>query len=99
MEQEMTVTHTSGPWVWNENGQMVAGNIKDEFGDDRPNIIIETDSGFYGPRGADRSLIAGAPDMLAVLRRVLSAGGNGSFEMPEVLKLDIGTIIDRVTNP
>ncbi len=37
---------------------------------DRPEAIVQTDSGVYGPDGADRPLIAAAPDLLAALKEM-----------------------------
>ena len=54
--------HTPGPWVWNDDDQLVSLSKKSELGS--PERIVETDSGYYPPFGADRDLIAAAPLML-----------------------------------
>lgn len=66
--------HTPGPWAWNEKSQLVAVNVMDEceWSDDpSPVVIVETDGGFYPPKGADRSLIAAAPELLEALESAL----------------------------
>lgn len=58
---------TPGPWTWNDSDQLTAGSV----------LIVETDSGVYPPHGADRLLIAAAPELLAALqiaqRRMVNA--------------------------
>lgn len=65
--------HTAGPWVWNARGQLTAGTQLDSLGDEEDIVIVETDGGFYPPRGADRALLAAAPDLFAAVRFLLSA--------------------------
>jgi hypothetical protein len=55
--------HTPGPWVWRED-QLVPVSAEEPYYDP----IVETDSGVYGPRGADRTLIAAAPELLQALK-------------------------------
>lgn len=70
----MNNKHTPGPWEWNELDQLVATSVFDEnYGDEqRPVVIVETDSGFYPPRANDRPLIAAAPDLLEALLDMVS---------------------------
>lgn len=67
---------TPGPWAWNSEQQLVASEVLDmSIGEEfaQPTVIIETDSGFYPPRGADRDLLASAPDLLAALHEAHDA--------------------------
>lgn len=67
--------HTPGPWKWDHDELHQASLIdayyaareRNEY-ENHPQAIVETDSGYYGPFGADRDLIAAAPDMLAALK-------------------------------
>lgn len=76
-EAPVTTQHTKGPWYWNEKHQLVSATAKeydwpaDE--DNTPKRIVETDGGHYPPRGADRALIAAAPDLLAALLSIMNA--------------------------
>lgn len=80
-------THTKGPWMWTDEkgGSLVpakpynaylaaveAAQASGDYGDVHyvPEII-QTDSGVYGPYGADRSLIAAAPELYAAVKSVL----------------------------
>jgi len=75
----MQKTHTPGPWAWNEGElRSVESWIKIEQARESDLIdcsyeepIVETDGGYYGPREADRRLIAAAPLMLKALRGAL----------------------------
>ncbi len=70
--------HTPGPWEWDEDGNLYPSAPRaaykkaadEERWDDAEYVepIAQTDGGTYGPHGADKSLIAAAPDMLAALR-------------------------------
>lgn len=72
--------HTAGPWEWNHVDQLVAVNVMTPSFDDldtdederKPVVIIETDGGFYPPRGPDRLLLAAAPDLLVALQKVMA---------------------------
>ena len=72
--------HTPGPWKW--DGDTMYGALRPDskpgdqdvecsFDADDPIpqrvTIIETDSGVYPPREADRALIASAPALLSLL--------------------------------
>ena len=50
--------HTPGPWRWNDSDELEAADGA---------IVVETDSACYPPYGADRDLIAAAPELLAAL--------------------------------
>lgn len=68
----MSAAHTPGPWRWNEHHQLVSDGATeypgtDDWMDPEPKRIVETDGGHYPPHGADRALIAAAPDLLAAL--------------------------------
>lgn len=63
---------TPGPWVWNEQGELVSATAKeyepiDEWDKPKPKRVVVTDGGHYPPHGADRCLIASAPDMLFLI--------------------------------
>jgi len=70
---------TPGPWKWNEVDQM-CGPDDPDFHDP----IIETDSGVYGPRAADRALIAAArtavPALVEEVRRLTVKLGAASTQ-------------------
>jgi len=57
-------THTPGPWQWIEDTLYGPPN-KSGYGPDGREAIVETDSGYYPPKGLDRNLIAAAPDLFA----------------------------------
>lgn len=67
--------HTEGPWEWNGKDQLVATTVMTQpyFDDEKtePVVIIETDGGYYPPRGYDRLLLAAAPDLLTALNDLL----------------------------
>lgn len=81
---------TPGPWAWFD-GELHSAARYQRFLDWRdgpetpgkynegyigaPDPIVQTDSGAYGPRDADRALIAAAPDLLAACR----AAGDAIF--------------------
>lgn len=74
--QAPDIGHTPGPWFWNDRDQLVGELWEDWIGEGDPEdmqraVIVETDSGHYAPYGADRLLIAAAPDLLETLRLVL----------------------------
>lgn len=54
-------------WAWNDDlGQM-------EVADDSDHVILETDSGCYGPRGGEIPLIEQAPAMARLLLTIHTA--------------------------
>lgn len=78
-----TARHTPGPWMWTaDDGDLVpempytlylhklANGI--EIIDDFVEPIVRSERGFYGPYGADRDLIAAAPEMYEALKAVLA---------------------------
>jgi hypothetical protein len=79
-------THTPGPWIWVKDelfqeAEWLAYDAWLKSPDteekwvgrwrQRPTAIVETDGGYYGPHGADRPLIATAPDLVAALRAMI----------------------------
>jgi len=67
---------TPGPWVWVENEmwskpehdkKLASFETPEDYYHAEP--IIETDSGFYGPKGQDRDLIASAPELYEALQK------------------------------
>jgi hypothetical protein len=62
---------TPGPWVWIEDTLYGAPGSGGEYTPDNREPIVETDSGYYPPRGMDRTLIAAAPDLLAACKQAL----------------------------
>jgi hypothetical protein len=58
---------TPPPWRWDQDEAKIRGPATDDSDDDH-STIVETDSGFYGPHGADRELI---PAMRNALPRLL----------------------------
>lgn len=65
--QAPDIGHTPGPWFWNDRDQLVGEEWAEPCYPDEParrEVIVETDGGHYAPHGADRHLIAAAPDLL-----------------------------------
>lgn len=86
----MTEKHTPGPWVWHENGnlQTVKPEV-DWLGEEFYPSIVRTDSGHYPPFGADRALIAAAPELLAFVQKLLGekVGFDGNDLQQEAIAL------------
>jgi hypothetical protein len=59
-------------WTWDqENEQIVSDAPKYHDDPDKgPRVVVETDSGFYPPHGAERNLIAAAPELVRALRAI-----------------------------
>ena len=70
MSKHTQDTPTPAPWEWVED-QLLGPEGSARAWDDSPGrrVVVETDSGVYPPFGADRALIAAAPEMLAALRK------------------------------
>lgn len=77
------MSHTPGPWMWDDDDlypegpreaykAAVEAAIVDEESvyPEWVEPIVQTDSGVYGPHGADRALIAAAPDLLEAARAI-----------------------------
>lgn len=74
--------HTPGPWTWDVDGNLYPSAalavyqkaVNEDRWDDIEYVepIVQTDSGAYGPRGVDRSLIAAAPELLAACQSVIA---------------------------
>jgi hypothetical protein len=96
-------TPTPGPWkwvdgylyeaaAWDRYSACMALPESDEKWDHadafRPVPIVETDSGVYGPFGADRPLIAAAPDLLDALKGIVRRHGEGrGIDIPHALEV------------
>jgi hypothetical protein len=81
--------HTPGPWVWADDDLVSKSALRvyqawmdipdgtpEKWGNRwiaPPTPIVATDSGHYGPRGADRDLIVAAPDLLAACKEFADA--------------------------
>lgn len=69
--QAPDIGHTPGPWFWNDRDQLVGEEWAEPCYPAEPArrvVIVETDGGHYAPYGADRLLIAAAPELLEALK-------------------------------
>jgi hypothetical protein len=69
--------YTPGPWTDGNHGEPKHVSYGDYYNDiweesdgEQIKFIVKSDSGAYGPYGADRKLIIDAPKILEELRRV-----------------------------
>ncbi len=72
------MSHTPGPWIWADDGNLYNAEARQRYEkavaedrwDDAEYLepIAQTVGGCYGPRGADKMLIAAAPDLLAACK-------------------------------
>lgn len=91
-----------GPWVWvgeteirdkgEAGGSLVSATLMEQCAarDDwsRAPEIIQTDSGVYGPYGADRNLIAAAPRLYGALENLLLAASVDAVALRHQEELD-----------
>lgn len=68
--------HTPGPWIWKDNNLYAEWDLRVQAESEHyfAPAIVQTDSGYYGPKGADRLLIASAPELLAALETMTQRG-------------------------
>lgn len=74
------MSHTKGPWRWTGRGRLVAfvpGDVDE--------TIVETDDGYYPPFGADRDLIAAAPDLLEALQELVIANEQWNASVEDIV--------------
>ena len=77
--------HTPGPWVI--VGHQIEGPTKDQDGFDRVVAYVHLRQPRNGSAEANARLIAAAPEMLAVLRRLVAVDANPAADSLDVTRV------------